>query len=1379
MKKIFTAICILLFSCTHIAGVSFALTEKIPNAFTPIVYPEGEDFSRLESIIWSSFTLEREKSYVGSCINWGWLCPNYKYSSLSEKALKYIVLKTYAWHEDFYAKLFDKQASYYNYFGNDADTSKDSIQVLNNIPKGAPVLSNSINLTATLWLNNSMPGDLIDASFGLDFREGANSDSMLSALDQKIKDMKRSKCQQENIADSYKACPYSGEISNRYLPTLEQLYKETIYLNRGQVKIETIKNEFEYTISWWTIPTIPEYPRKDSVDQLLSTYVESIKANTGITDEVYREYMITTASLFLANLRKSEENNQSLQDALVNDQYVTMENYMSNVNNQITIIWQDSVDIFGRYINGLLKEKEYYLSFLRKESPSTYTIRYKKTTFTLGEAKAELDKKIKPTSAVFGSNSWWWNLPCMDGWYMARSKCAAAMANMNTIMTALGAYYSDREVYPDTIDKLDQNYLPRGLWDFKKNFSYTLLTGATTSSDYEIRYIGDIDTDTKDPTSGKKDYSTLLSGATLPDIPGIFGHIPKDSMVLYIKNPENLFALLSEKTNTSTRISWVDISESVKEALKQFLEVKDFSLIEKNLKHETAFVIDNLDLTSPDITMIVSESDRDALAPSAVARVVGSKDGFIFIAKSKSTIDRLMNLDRKDSLSEAPDFHYVWWKKASIIRDAFFFVGDAFFEKMLTFETYITHYRKYRDVKKLWALQELVWSYEDAFWKTPESLFAVIEGIPNTKIKKEDLSAYTLTDGIVSENHLGNMKNIKTLSENNYDLSEITRGELEDYKSNILKYKENWRANLDPMWVVFNRYGDGMEIDFFMTPIPDLTGTSFAWVKDFFQWTTKDNLSFLTNPHIRMGLLSFVVGFDPKKLEKKMQSSEDLWKTFTEWNKSMLDGKNIFDYLGGESAFSLGNLPSDIFEWWNIEKIDAYISIQVASEEKWKEFIDILRKKMTDKMGSTSWGLADAASFLAKPLIEDYGDKKIYYVDAIPAPLVGKIGFAYTFVDDFFFLAPNRTTIRHIIDTSTSWDINKWTLTDSATSSTGSFFLTLFDGVSASKDLKWLYEKNKSSLPRYLTSMRSGYGMISISPLLSSYYTTSVRDRKFGKEISTFSYELGWLSLKGNDGIIRISIDEKKQGTLTGSALTSWNDITTGSGFPREILTEKGIWVEEFLALERSADIFGIELVSHLDTVFASTGSLFRNTTFSMNMSEDEIGFVTRVFRQKQTLTPTETPGSSALSPENLKTKNILFIILWAIVTLLLVSGGIYIFLRKKKAWSGSFSRVMTVASVTPFTEKIDDSAQILISPSEEITPPVTSEIKSENILNPIPTVNTISDPSPVITTIPNSPPIIPNAITLLSWAPSSTDTIITQNPSQPAPPINTNPPTL
>ena len=305
-------------------------------------------------------------------------------------------------------------------------------------------------------------------------------------------------------------------------------------------------------------------------------------------------------------------------------------------------------------------------------------------------------------------------------------------------------------------------------------------------------------------------------------------------MVLYVKNPQDLIDILNQKSNTSNRLSGIDVSESVKDFMKAFFELQNFDQIEKHLKHEMAVVVNNLDATAPDVVIILSEADKEALSPTAKARVVGSKDGYIYIASSKDSLDRVMHVTLEKSLTRSSDFQYVWWKKSAKVQDALLFVGDAFFEKMLSFESYIAHYRKYRDYKRLSALQEVVWSYNDAFGKVPSSLMD-LESLGLPTLTGAALQNYSIQDGLVVERHIGSLKSLKTLPEAQYDLSTITRSELEDYKANVLKYRDVWRASLDPMGIVLNRYGDGMEIDFFMTPIPTLENGELSQMQKFFQ----------------------------------------------------------------------------------------------------------------------------------------------------------------------------------------------------------------------------------------------------------------------------------------------------------------------------------------------------------------------------------------------------------------------------------------------------------------------------------------------------------------------------------------------------------------
>jgi hypothetical protein len=86
---------------------------------------------------------------------------------------------------------------------------------------------------------------------------------MLGAIEQKIKDMKQRKCYSDmdrKTTNGSTDC-YSNDLSNKYLPTQEELYAETIYLNRGSVKIGTLKDEIEYTLETESkkTNTVPTY----------------------------------------------------------------------------------------------------------------------------------------------------------------------------------------------------------------------------------------------------------------------------------------------------------------------------------------------------------------------------------------------------------------------------------------------------------------------------------------------------------------------------------------------------------------------------------------------------------------------------------------------------------------------------------------------------------------------------------------------------------------------------------------------------------------------------------------------------------------------------------------------------------------------------------------------------------------------------------------------------------------------------------------------------------------------------------------------------------------------------------------------------------------
>ncbi len=1170
-------------------------------AQTSIVYPGWADFMKLKSLIDTNFSPSEGNNYRSNCIANRTLCTNYKYTSIIEKAIKLIIVKTYTGNETFYETLFWNNG-WYNY--SNPTIKKTVKNILDNIPRGS-----SLSDWKSLGFGNSIGGELLDASFWVNFTENANSNTMMGSLENKIKEMKRKKCQNEsrNNRSMSNDC-YSNDISNIYLPTQDELYNETIYLNRGSVKIGSLKDEIEYKISWNTstfTEMVANFPNKNNV----TIFTDNVLLEKTLEQSVTSKDLSIKSNVVISYLEEVKN--------------VRVSPTLFNIGSTLLILERESTKSGittneQTLISWLKNEMEYYKKELQKIAETmSYILRYKKENFTLEEAKIELEEKETSNEEFLVTmNDEKGQIPCKKYTvHPLQSDCAAATASLTQVKMWLDNYYIDNNALPDSLDKI-KPYLSKLPQWFTDNFSYKPTKNSRGEADYEIRYIGHIGENTTGSweTEWKKDYKVMMSGATVPEIPAIFANIPADSMVLYVKNPENLIDLMNQKWNTSQRLSWIDVSESIRNFMKTFFELEKFEQIEKHLKHEMAIVVNNLDATAPDVVIIISSLDKEALSPTGKARVVGSKSGYIFIASSKESLEKLTNLTVEKSLKNAPDFHYVWWKKSALVKDALMFVGDEFFEKMLTLETYLTHYRKYRDYARLTSLQELTWAYGDAFGKSPTG-FAELSRFGFSTLTGEALSEYSILDGLVSHKNIGTLKSIKTLPEVRYDLSKISRTELDDYKYNVLQYRDIWRASLDPMGIVINRYGDGMEIDFFMTPIPTMPNRDLQEIQKIFEWTTKDSLSFITNPQIRMGLASFVWWFDVQKFQTKIKSNQEIWEEFEKFSKEILDGKNIFDYIAWEFAFSIGNLDPDIFEGWNVEKVDAYVSVQVASEEKWKELIEMLKKKF---IGEVNRGGSSAESsmfsMLTKPLIEDYGWKKIYYVEAIPVPWVGEIGIAYTFVDNFFMIGLNRSTIRHIIDTAKSGDNHKKNLVSQENFEKGTFFAMLFDGVNSSIEIKKLYEKNQSMVPRFFGSMIQSES--TITPLISSYYATEDRSRRLKKKSVSFHHELGSLSLSGTGDTLMVKMNPSKFTSLSGSILEMWETIKKDPIFPTALLTEQGVPLEVFLAYPKVWDILSINMIVQLDAALGGSESLLRNATFGLSLGDDEIGFRFRVWRE-------------------------------------------------------------------------------------------------------------------------------------------------------------------
>ena len=146
MRKLLSCILVVSFLFTGIFPVSaIAISSGLSRSqlntqnTKTLNYPSGTDFSTLKSLIETTFS--PKQGYQYNCIADNTLCPNYKYTSIVEKAIKLIVLKTYEGNEEFYQTLLPVTSSYYSDDSDElAGSSYPAVQtVLARIPSGTKI----------------------------------------------------------------------------------------------------------------------------------------------------------------------------------------------------------------------------------------------------------------------------------------------------------------------------------------------------------------------------------------------------------------------------------------------------------------------------------------------------------------------------------------------------------------------------------------------------------------------------------------------------------------------------------------------------------------------------------------------------------------------------------------------------------------------------------------------------------------------------------------------------------------------------------------------------------------------------------------------------------------------------------------------------------------------------------------------------------------------------------------------------------------------------------------------------------------------------------------------------------------------------------------
>lgn len=819
-------------------------------------------------------------------------------------------------------------------------------------------------------------------------------------------------------------------------------------------------------------------------------------------------------------------------------------------------------------------------------------------------------ENLNNSSSIIPPNSVIWNDSKCGDIRITETEIREILGNLNTIFSKINKEKPYILEYKKNTFTLDE----------AKNL---LATGATNSL--------------------KKDYTSLIAGKNIPQIPKIFEIIPNDDIAFYIKNPKDLEYITNYSTNIFSEYIGIDNKKSIDNFIQTIFWKENFNIFIKSIQSDFAIVGENLDITNPEIAIIVHNSDKNVLSSTNPNFITADLWDFSILSNSKILLEKIKNTKENNSLASSADFKYLWMRKADKIQSAFFFVGDAFFEKMLTFENFIKHHRKFLEYSELSSIQELQWAYNRAFWKYFTKLEELkslgIEDLGDSFWKKISIE----NDGTIINSIIGTLKDTKVLSENNFPII-YSRAEIDLYKEAIGDYKEVWRSSLDPMGITLNKYNDGVSIDFIMTPLPSFTN-EFAELSKNLKNISRDHLSFFTNPKIRNGIASLVFGFDTEKA--KNISDPNILEVLGMVNNEVLGGKNILDYLDGEFAVSLGGISPDILEWWNIEKIDGFFAFSVKSEAKWKEILDILRTNALSRM----WGNEAENIFkkvFAKPFIEDYKDKKIYFIENISSPFLGNIWFAYTFVDNFLFIAPNKTSIKKVIDTAISGDENKTKTLWDTNFASWTFFASSFDGEGITKQFREMHTSNKVALFQ-------GWDLIpyrAVDTLVAYEYADQEKNMYLGK-MEPFHFELWGVELAAKNQDIYVQFHkintsgmdedykkmyqewEQKQNPKIFSDWISYREFLQ-NGNMDELNTTLTFWINDIIKKE----------------------NIVPNITFGASILTDEIGFELKSYFKN---------SEQAKILTSIKNKEFLYSMIALIVSLLLLCGCAYYVYKRGK----------------------------------------------------------------------------------------------------------------
>ncbi|MEF2175271.1 MAG: hypothetical protein V3575_02265, partial [Candidatus Absconditabacteria bacterium] len=507
----------------------------------------------------------------------------------------------------------------------------------------------------------------------------------------------------------------------------------------------------------------------------------------------------------------------------------------------------------------------------------------------------------------------------------------------------------------------------------------------------------------------EKDYTKLLEGKEIKDVPLIYKQIPNDSMFVHIKNPKSFFSLLDKTDNVSGYS--IDVIKKGKELFMGKLGVKDESALKESIKGEIVIIMTDFDLINPGVVFIMDQGDIATLDIGKSNLLMKASNGKVYLGFSQRLLDKITSLDEKDSVYNSNDFKYSWSKHGAIFKDMLFFAGDKYFAKLLSFENYDMMFTKYLEYNKLRELEYYMYIYKSLNGTTPTSLKQIYDQIG---LDAKDYSSIELKDGKLQSTIIGTLDNLKNYGDIDNAKEVYSRDMVFSYQFSVAGYRAIWRSFLDPVSIVLNANGGEYDLDFMMTPLPSFQDSSMEELIKYLQGYGIEKFDLWEDKRLRQGFLGFEIGLDfdslLKNLEDGKDSNRELRSIFLQ--NEIIGDMKLANYIGNEIYLGLGNIDPNFFRGYDFNKLDLFLAVEFKSFLKAEEFMQNIIKNIGNESSMFRGYIGSIIKDgIIKPLIEEYNGHNIYYI-----PIEDTLKIHYVILDKFVYISASKDSLKSSID---------------------------------------------------------------------------------------------------------------------------------------------------------------------------------------------------------------------------------------------------------------------------------------------------------------------------------------------------------------------------